>query len=497
MLALHTECLVVFVYNDGTLVPMSGDKAIDNLYELQSYIEESGDMSGKVGSMLLIRDVPLNVPTFASDRILLIGIGAPGPINNAKFKKTIPTMCKAISTLGAASVHIPVSFALVEDYDMLEAMRDFVSLSEDHIYRSDLMKSGEVEQTTGVNQVTFLTSNKVTSAIEESLLNSMAIAKGVMVTKQLGDLPSNICTPKYLGEQVKDLAEHGNFDAVVLGRKKIKELNMGSFLAVAKGSSIAPKLIVIRHMAGDPNSRPIVLVGKGITFDSGGISLKPGANMDEMKYDMCGAATVIGVFRAIAEMKIPLNIIGIIPACENMPGPTATKPGDIVTSMSGKTIEVLNTDAEGRMVLCDALTYAERFDPETVIDIATLTGACVTSLGSHNSGLFTRHDDKHDSLASELLVAGEQTGDTVWRMPIDDRYQEQLNSNFADVANIGGGGGGSITAACFLERFTKKYTWAHLDIAGTAWKSGAKKGATGRPVQLLCQFLLNRVKASK
>jgi leucyl aminopeptidase len=240
-----------------------------------------------------------------------------------------------------------------------------------------------------------------------------------------------------------------------------------------------------------------VLVGKGITFDSGGISIKPGASMDEMKYDMCGAASVLGTFRAIGEMGLKLNVIGVIPTCENMPSGRASKPGDVVTSMSGQTIEILNTDAEGRLILCDALTYVERFKPAAVVDIATLTGACITALGHHNSGLFTRHDDAHDALAGELLAAGKTTGDTAWRMPIEDAYQEQLKSNFADMANIGGPPGGSITAACFLERYTKKYTWAHLDIAGTAWKSGSAKGATGRPVPLLTEFLLNRANGKK
>ena len=246
-------------------------------------------------------------------------------------------------------------------------------------------------------------------------------------------------------------------------------------------------------MGGKAKTAPVVLVGKGITFDTGGISLKPGSGMDEMKYDMCGAASVLGTFRAIAEMKLKLNVIGVIPTCENMPSGSATRPGDIVTSMSGQTIEILNTDAEGRLILCDALTYVERFKPEVVVDIATLTGACVTALGHHNSGLFTRHDQAHDELANELLAAGKESNDTAWRMPIEDSYQEQLKSNFADIANIGGPPGGSITAACFLERFTRKYTWAHLDIAGTAWKSGAAKGSTGRPVPLLTSFLINRV----
>jgi leucyl aminopeptidase len=267
---------------------------------------------------------------------------------------------------------------------------------------------------------------------------------------------------------------------------------MGSFLSVTNGSEEPPKFVVLKYLGGKAKEAPIVLVGKGITFDSGGISLKPGANMDEMKYDMGGAASVLGTMRAIAEIQLKLNVIAVIPTCENMPSGRATKPGDIVTSMSGQTIEVLNTDAEGRLILCDALTYAERFKPGAVIDIATLTGACITALGHHNSGLFTRHDKEHDQLAEELLAAGVETGDTAWRLPIGEAYQEQLKSNFADVANIGGPAGGSITAACFLERFTKKYTWAHLDIAGTAWKSGAAKGATGRPVALLTTFLINR-----
>jgi leucyl aminopeptidase len=269
---------------------------------------------------------------------------------------------------------------------------------------------------------------------------------------------------------------------------------MGSFLSVTQGSEQPPKFIVLKHMGGKAKDAPVVLVGKGITFDTGGISLKPGAGMDEMKYDMCGAGSVLGTFRAIAEMQLKLNVIGVIPTCENMPSGRATRPGDIVTSMSGQTIEILNTDAEGRLILCDALTYVERFKPAVVVDIATLTGACVTALGHHNTGLFTRHDQAHDALANELIAAGKAANDTAWRMPIEDAYQEQLKSNFADIANIGGPPGGSITAACFLERFTRKYTWAHLDIAGTAWKSGAAKGATGRPVPLLTSFLLERAK---
>jgi leucyl aminopeptidase len=320
------------------------------------------------------------------------------------------------------------------------------------------------------------------------------MANGLDLSKTLGNLPPNICTPTYLANTAKQLAKEYKLNVEVLDRKQLEALKMGSFLSVTQGSEQPPKFIVLKHMGGKAKDAPVVLVGKGITFDTGGISLKPGSGMDEMKYDMCGAGSVLGTFRAIAEMQLKLNVIGVIPTCENMPSGRATRPGDIVTSMSGQTIEILNTDAEGRLILCDALTYVERFKPAAVVDIATLTGACVTALGHHNTGLFTRHDQAHDALANELITAGKASNDTAWRMPIEDAYQEQLKSNFADIANIGGPPGGSITAACFLERFTRKYTWAHLDIAGTAWKSGAAKGATGRPVPLLTTFLIERAK---
>jgi leucyl aminopeptidase len=293
------------------------------------------------------------------------------------------------------------------------------------------------------------------------------------------------------------MAKDFKLEVEILDRKQLQALKMGSFLSVTNGSVEPPKFIVLKHLGGKAKDAPVVLVGKGITFDSGGISLKPGAAMDEMKYDMGGAASVLGTMRAIAEMKLKLNVIVVIPTCENMPSGSATKPGDIVTSMSGQTIEILNTDAEGRLVLCDALTYVERFKPAVVVDAATLTGACITALGHHNSGLFTRNDEAHDALANELLAAGRESGDTAWRMPVEDIYQEQLKSNFADMANIGGPAAGSVTAACFLERYTRKYTWAHLDIAGTAWKSGAAKGSTGRPVPLLTTFLIKRAQAAR
>lgn len=318
------------------------------------------------------------------------------------------------------------------------------------------------------------------------------------LTRDLGNLPPNVCTPTYLGQTAKQLGRDWKLKVDVLGLKQIEALNMGSFLSVAKGSVQPPQFIVMQYQGagaasgesgkGKNKNAPIVLVGKGITFDSGGISIKPGEAMDEMKYDMCGAGSVFGTLRAVAEMGLKLNVIGIVPTCENMPAGNALKPGDIVTAMNGTTIEVLNTDAEGRLILCDALTYAERFKPAAVVDIATLTGACIIALGHHNTGLFS----KDDALAGELLDASREAVDPAWRLPLDEEYQDQLKSNFADVANIGGRPAGSVTAACFLSRFAQNYPWAHLDIAGTAWKSGAAKGATGRPVPLLSQFLIDR-----
>ncbi|MEO6353485.1 MAG: leucyl aminopeptidase, partial [Burkholderiaceae bacterium] len=392
---------------------------------------------------------------------------------------------------------IALPLAAIKERDVAWAIRCITLALRENAYRCDSQKSKKEAAQGGVKKIAFAISGTTAAAAtataaKQTLEQSLALANGIDLTKDLGNLPANVCTPTYLANTAKKLAKDYKFGIELLDRKQLQALKMGSFLSVTNGSEEPPKFIVLKHMGGNAKDAPTVLVGKGITFDTGGISLKPGSGMDEMKYDMCGAASVLGTFRAIGEMNLKLNVIGVIPTCENMPSGRATKPGDIVTSMSGLTIEVLNTDAEGRLVLCDALTYVERFKPAAVVDIATLTGACITALGHHNSGLFTRHDAAHDALADELLSAGRTTGDTAWRMPIEDSYQEQLKSNFADIANIGGPAAGSITAACFLERFTKKYTWAHLDIAGTAWKSGAAKGATGRPVSLLTTFLINR-----
>ena len=323
--------------------------------------------------------------------------------------------------------------------------------------------------------------------IRSGIQTGSAIGAGINFARELGNLPGNYCTPSHLGEFAKALAkEHEHLTAKVLGLKAIEKLKMGSFLSVARGSEEEPRLIVLEYK-GKSSSKPNVLVGKGITFDTGGISLKPGAAMDEMKFDMCGAASVFGTIKALAEMKAKTHVVGIIAAAENMPSGCATKPGDVVTSMSGQTIEVLNTDAEGRLVLCDALTYAERFKPKSVVDIATLTGACVIALGRHASGLFANNQE----LADKLLKAGQDTGDRAWQMPVWEEYHTSLKSNFADMANIGGREAGSVTAACFLAKYANAYPWAHVDIAGTAWNSGASKGATGRPVAMLVKYLVD------
>jgi leucyl aminopeptidase len=329
------------------------------------------------------------------------------------------------------------------------------------------------------------------AAAETAVRLGAAIVGGMDLARDLGNLPGNVCTPTYLAEQATSLAKRHGLKCKVLEEKDMAKLGMGSLLSVTQGSEQPPKFIVLHYNGGAKDAQPVVLVGKGITFDSGGISLKPGAEMDEMKYDMCGAASVLGALSAAAEAGLALNVVGLIPTCENLPSGRASKPGDVVTSLSGQTIEILNTDAEGRLILCDALTYAERFEPAAVVDIATLTGACVIALGHVVSGLLA-NDEK---LSREVQAAGDAAYDRCWPLPLLDDYQEQLKSNFADMANIGGRPAGTITAAAFLSRFTKKYPWAHLDIAGTAWKSGAEKGSTGRPVPLLVHFLAGRSKA--
>lgn len=478
-----TGCVAVAVFENKKL--SAAAKALDSAGEITAALK-SGDITGKAGTTLLLRDVK----GAAAERVLLVGLGSDDTASEKNFASAVGATLKVFATLGASDAIIALPLEEVKERDVQWAIRNVVQSAHEAVFRTDGQKSKKDPAPTGVKKIALAVPNNAGTKL--ALAQAIAIANGMDLTKELGNLSANVCTPTYLADTAKKLGKEYKFDVEILDRKQLESLKMNSFLSVTNGSEQPPKFIVIKHMGGKAKDAPVVLVGKGITFDTGGISLKAGAGMDEMKYDMGGAASVLGTFRAIGEMNLKLNVIGVIAACENMPSGRATKPGDIVTSMSGLTIEILNTDAEGRLVLCDALTYAERFKPAAVIDIATLTGACIVALGHHNSGLFTRDDEAHEKLAAELLAAGKAASDTAWRLPIGELYNEQLKSNFADLANIGTPGGASCTAAAFLENFTRKYTWAHLDIAGTAWKSGGAKGATGRPVPLLSNFLINR-----
>jgi leucyl aminopeptidase len=369
-------------------------------------------------------------------------------------------------------------------------VRDAVTVCADNVYRYDRTKGEKKPSKFPLRRLDVWVSKKQdTQTAERAARHGTGIVAGVNLAKDLGNLPGNICTPTYLAEQAIDLGKaYSSLRVEILEEKDMEKLGMGSLLSVSRGSRQPAKLVVMEYPGGKKGAKPVVLVGKGITFDAGGISIKPAADMDEMKYDMCGGASVFGAMKTALELKLPINVVGLVPAAENLPDGDANKPGDIVTSMSGQTIEILNTDAEGRLILCDALTYCERFKPAAVIDMATLTGACVVALGKYPCGLFTQNA----KLAAEITEAGDAAGDRAWRMPLWDEYQEELDSNFADMANIGSRWGGAITAACFLARFAKKYPWAHLDIAGVAWLGGKNKGSTGRPVSLLSELLLKR-----
>lgn len=488
--SIKTGCIAVAVFEDKKL--SSAAQALDRKGEISAALK-SGDITGKAGSSLLLR----GLSDGAAERVLLVGLGKQDAVTEKDFNAAAQAVVRAFTTLGSNEAVVALPFDAIASRDSAWAIRSTILSAREAAYRFDSLKSKKDPAPSGIKKIAFAVPSAAVNSAKEAITQAVAVANGMDLTKDLGNFPANVCTPTYLANTAKKMAKEFKLDVEVLDRKQLQALKMGSFLSVTNGSVEPPKFIVLKHNGGKAKDAPVVLVGKGITFDSGGISLKPGAAMDEMKYDMGGAASVLGTMRAIAELKLKLNVIVVIPTCENMPSGSATKPGDIVTSMSGQTIEILNTDAEGRLVLCDALTYVERFKPAAVVDVATLTGACIVALGHHNSGLFTRNDDAHDALANELLTAGKVAGDTAWRLPIEDSYQEQLKSNFADMANIGGPAAGSVTAACFLERYTKKYTWAHLDIAGTAWKSGAAKGSTGRPVPLLTTFLITRAQAAK
>jgi leucyl aminopeptidase len=443
-----------------------------------------GDLAAKSGSTLLLH----GVQGLGAARVLLVSLGARGEYGVGAFREAIRGAAGALKGLGAKDATLFLGDFAVPGRGLPWAVRNAVLGLRDAFYRFDQLKTQKKPPAPALAQVALAVSGPVTLQAQAALREAAATADGIDLARTLGNLPPNLCTPSYLADEARKLAKQFRLGVEVLERRDMEKLGMGALLAVTAGSKQPPKLIVLKYSGGAKSKKPLVLVGKGITFDTGGISLKPSAEMDEMKFDMSGAGSVLGAIRALAGMKAPVNVIGVVPTCENMPGGNATRPGDIVTTMSGQTVEILNTDAEGRLILCDALTYAERYSPDAVVDIATLTGACVIALGHVATGLFANDQ----GLADQVKAAGDDAWDRVWQMPLWEDYQEQLRSNFADFANIGGRPGGSITAACYLARFTRKLKWAHLDVAGTAWRSGQAKGSTGRPVPLLVRLALRR-----
>ncbi|MCD4597108.1 leucyl aminopeptidase [Proteus mirabilis] len=482
----RSACIIVGVFEPRRLSPIAEqlDKISDGYI---SALLRRGELEGKVGQSLLLH----HVPNVLSERVLLIGCGKERELDERQYKQIIQKTINTLNETGSMEAVCFLTELHVKGRNNYWKVRQAVETAKDCLYTFDQLKSNKTELRRPLRKMVFnVPTRRELPSGERAIAHGLAIASGIKACKDLANMPPNICNAAYLASQARQLADSSaNVSTRVIGEEQMKELNMNAYLAVGQGSQNESLMSIIEYKGNqDPESRPIVLVGKGLTFDSGGISIKPADGMDEMKYDMCGAATVYGVMRVVAELQLPVNVIGVLAGCENMPGGKAYRPGDILTTMSGQTVEVLNTDAEGRLVLCDTLTYVERFEPELVIDIATLTGACMVALGHHYSGLMSNHNP----LAHELMNASEQAGDRAWRLPLGEEFYEQIESNFADLANTGGRLGGAITAGCFLARFASKYNWAHLDIAGTAWRSGKAKGATGRPVSLLSQFLLNR-----
>jgi leucyl aminopeptidase len=475
-----TACLVIGVAED---TPPGGaaqrvDAASDGLI---SALLGSGDIDANRGRTTLLH----RVPGVAAERVLVVGCGKPEKFDRVRYDAICVAAGAFLREHAVREAHVCLNDLAVEDLDAHWRLRHAAVACDRANYLYTTTKPIKDDSPAPLASISFQGPPDLQLAIDQAA----AIAAGYRRARELGNLPPNICNPAYLAQQARSIAEHNaDTEVEILERADMAELGMDALLGVAQGSENDPRLIVLKYHGGSGDQRPVVLVGKGITFDTGGISLKPRDKLDQMKFDMCGAATVIGAFEACALMRLPINLVAVVAAAENMPDGKAYRPGDVLTSMSGKTIEILNTDAEGRLVLCDALTYSERFDPVATIDVATLTGACVIALGHHASGLMSKHDD----LAAELLAAGEAAVDRAWRLPLWEDYQAQLKTPFADMKNIGGMSAGSITAGCFLSRFARNQRWAHLDIAGSAWKWGENEGATGRPVGLLTQFLMNQ-----
>lgn len=470
-----TDCLTIFVDQDANLASKFSP-------DLEAHLAPilSSEALGKVANSSLV--VP--IADYDIAKALLVYRLPNLPMNTDKLRELTGKLAAKIIGLNYSSVAVDVSGLNKDSLGADLATELTVSLSQAD-YRFEKFKSKKKPERK-VTQITFADSGN--EQLEALTKSASIVGEAVNVARDLGNMPGNACTPSYLANKAESMAEELGIKTSILDEQEMHKLGMGSLLSVSAGSEEPAKLIVMEYQGAEADEAPYALVGKGITFDTGGISLKPGAAMDEMKFDMCGAASVFGTVTAVAKLKLPINLVAVVAAAENMPSGCATKPGDIVTSMAGKTIEVLNTDAEGRLVLCDALSYVAKYNPKTIVDIATLTGACVIALGAHASGLYANDDE----LAEDLLDSANSTGDKAWRMPLWPEYDRQLESNFADIANIGGREAGSVTAACFLARFTEGQKWAHLDIAGTAWKSGKAKGATGRPVRLLVDYLRSR-----
>jgi leucyl aminopeptidase len=482
---LKTATLIIPIGEGCTLGATANAVDLASAGALSALLKR-GDLAGKVGQTLLVH----NLPNLKAERVLLVGTGKDSELSDRQLRKVINSVYSSLKNLGGSDAVLALDELPVKGRDTYGKTRLIVESLADAGYCFDRFKSQKAEAG-ALKKITLLTEKAHLADAQRASSHAQAIALGMAFTKDLGNLPPNLCHPSYLAEEAKALGKaYKNLKVEIHDEKKLKELGMGAFLAVAQGSDQPPRMIVLNYQGGKKSEKPYALVGKGITFDTGGISIKPAAGMDEMKYDMCGAASVFGTLKAVLELQLPINLVCLLACAENMPSGGATRPGDIVTTMSGQTVEILNTDAEGRLVLCDTLTYAERFKPQAVI--ATLTGACIVALGSNVSGLMGNNDE----LVQQILTAGLSADDRAWQLPLYDEYQEQLDSPFADIANIGGPKAGTITAGCFLSRFAKKYHWAHLDIAGTAWISGGKdKGATGRPVPMLTQYLLDRSNA--
>ncbi|MGB5495165.1 MAG: leucyl aminopeptidase [Sedimenticolaceae bacterium] len=485
---MKSACLLVGVFKNNRLTELgqSLDDATDGYLKR---ILRRQDFVADIGQTQILYDPQ----ECAATRLMLVGLGDEKEFSARKYGPALLPAFRLLQQSGATDCMVLLP-SKHDDGATYRLVREAVAAAEAAVYLFDQCKSESNPPKKPIKRVDFLVHTRPqVNTGNRAAKHAHAIANGTRLAKDLANLPGNFCTPTYLAEQAQLLGRgKRKLKVTVLTEKQMQNLGMGALLSVSRGSRQPAKLIVLEYKGGKPGAKPVALVGKGLTFDAGGISIKPAAAMDEMKYDMCGGASVLGTIAACAELDLPINVVGVVPSSENLPDGDANKPGDIVTSMSGQTIEILNTDAEGRLILCDALTYTERFDPAAVIDIATLTGACIIALGDQASGLLANND----KLADELLEASDSSGDRAWRLPLWDEYQLQLDSNFADMANVGGRGAGTITAACFLSRFTKAYPWAHLDIAGVAWLGGKEKGATGRPVPLLTEFLLRRCRVS-